>query len=93
MVPRPVAGAAPAEETLTYRALAASIRGGDSIPLAGKRLMATARDLALQHGAERVWWTVWRQNPKAMDFFEAIGGLPVDEERIMVMIPAADEIH
>jgi hypothetical protein len=53
MMPRPPAGAAlPAEETLTYRAVAGAIRGGDSIPLAGKRLMATEHQVA-RHGSDK----------------------------------------
>ena len=56
MVPRmlrPTAGTAvPAEERLTYRALAGAIRGGDSIPLAGKRLMATEQQVA-RHGSDK----------------------------------------
>jgi hypothetical protein len=48
-LPRP---ASPAEESLTYRAVAGAIRGGDSIPLAGRRLMATEREV-VRHGSDQ----------------------------------------
>jgi hypothetical protein len=48
-MPRP---ASPAEESLTYRAVAGAIRGGDSIPLAGRRLMATEREV-VRHGSDK----------------------------------------
>ncbi|MGF7161095.1 GNAT superfamily N-acetyltransferase [Rhodoligotrophos appendicifer] len=53
----------------------------------GKALMEKAQELALEHGAERVWWTVWRQNPKAIAFYETIGGKSFDEEMLMVLEP------
>jgi hypothetical protein len=50
---RPTAGTAPpAQEALAYRAVAGAIRAGDSIPVTGKRLMATEQQAA-RHGSDR----------------------------------------
>jgi hypothetical protein len=56
MMARPAAGTAPAQEAPTYRALAAGIRGGDSIPLAGRRLMATEQQVARQGSDKYRQW-------------------------------------
>jgi hypothetical protein len=66
MTPRPPAGTAiPAEETLTYRAVAGAIRDGDSIPLAGKRLMATEHQVT-RHGSDRYRPQVAQLCPQAL---------------------------
>src|SRR5712691_183777 len=68
--PRP---AIPPEQSLTYRALAGAIRGGDSIPLAGKRLTATERGV-VRHGSDKYRDNVTRACPPAL--FERLAAAP-----------------
>lgn len=52
--PRPAAGTATftAEQSAIYRAVAGAIRGGDSIPAVGERLVATEREVERKGSAE-----------------------------------------
>lgn len=41
---------------------------------AGRALMDAVKSLARAQRAERIVWEVWRKNPRAIDFYKAIGG-------------------
>ena len=49
----------------------------------GRALMEHAREIARQRGARNVFWTVWRKNPAAQEFYRRLGAEPFDEEIMM----------
>ena len=50
---------------------------------AGKALMLEARRIAMDLGASRLFWTVWRKNEDAIRFYEKLGAEPEDESVLM----------
>jgi GNAT superfamily N-acetyltransferase len=60
---------------------------------AGSALMLRAREIARAIDANRVVWTVWRKNARALAFYEALGARAFDEEILMTwpVDPAAAE--
>ena len=55
----------------------------------GCALMNAARAVAKQRGAARLFWTVWRKNPKAIAFYRELGAKPWDDEEILMQWPAS----
>lgn len=51
----------------------------------GRALMQRLADIGRDEGCEGVLWTVWRPNPEAQTFYEAIGAEAVDDERLMML--------
>lgn len=51
----------------------------------GEALMREAQTLAKDENADRLIWTVWRQNPGAIQFYTQIGGEFLDEELLMTL--------
>ncbi len=49
----------------------------------GSALMFRAREIAREHAASQIVWTVWRKNPKAVEFYKALGARVFDEEILM----------
>ena len=49
----------------------------------GRAMMEHARDTARQRGARNVFWTVWRKNLDAQEFYRRIGAGPFEEEILM----------
>ncbi len=56
-----------------------SIRRGN----VGSALMFRAREIAREQAANQVVWTVWRKNPKAVEFYKALGARVFEEEILM----------
>lgn len=52
----------------------------------GRALMAEACTLAKARGATHVTWEVWRLNPRAIAFYEDIGGGAYDDNLRMAMM-------
>lgn len=50
----------------------------------GTALMHRARGIAREQAASQIVWTVWRKNPKAVDFYKALGARVFDEEILMI---------
>jgi GNAT superfamily N-acetyltransferase len=46
----------------------------------GRALMNRAREIAVARGAARLFWTVWRKNPQAIEFYRSLGAEVWDEE-------------
>ena len=51
----------------------------------GRALMLEARKLAKARGATRVTWEVWRQNPRAIAFYESLDAEGYDDNLRMAM--------
>lgn len=49
----------------------------------GRALMRAGAELLAEVGGKRLIWSVWVRNPKAMAFYESLGGEYLDEERFM----------
>jgi GNAT superfamily N-acetyltransferase len=49
----------------------------------GRRLMERARAIGDEHGAQHLFWTVWRENAGAQDFYRQLGAEVFDEEVFM----------
>ena len=49
----------------------------------GPALMARAREIAGNAGCRHLFWTVWRENRAAQDFYRALGAEVFDEEVFM----------
>lgn len=49
----------------------------------GRQLMERARDTARDHGALHLFWTVWRENAAAQDFYRRLGAEVFNEEIFM----------
>jgi GNAT superfamily N-acetyltransferase len=49
----------------------------------GRALMERVRDIAKQHGAGNVFWTVWRDNPVGQAFYRRLEAKAFDEEILM----------
>lgn len=49
----------------------------------GRALMRAGAELLAEVGGKRLIWSVWVHNPKAMAFYESLGGEYLDEERFM----------
>lgn len=56
----------------------------------GRALMEGAAAFAADRDIRTLFWTVWRKNPGAMQFYERLGASFVDEERLMMWAPASD---
>jgi GNAT superfamily N-acetyltransferase len=50
----------------------------------GRALMERVRTIARDHGAAHAFWTVWRKNRAARDFYRRIGAEPFDDEVLMI---------
>jgi GNAT superfamily N-acetyltransferase len=50
---------------------------------AGKALMLEARRIAMDLGASRLFWMVWRKNEDAIRFYEKLGAVPEDDSVLM----------
>ena len=53
---------------------------------AGRVLMEAAKTIAREQGAKRLVWEVWNKNPKAVDFYRAIGGEVFEENLRMSLV-------
>ncbi len=51
----------------------------------GRAVMLEARKLAKARGATRMTWEVWRQNPRAIAFYESLGAEGYDDNLRMAM--------
>ncbi len=51
----------------------------------GRAVMLEARKLAAARGATRITWEVWRQNPRAIAFYESLGAEGYDDNLRMAM--------
>jgi GNAT superfamily N-acetyltransferase len=60
----------------------ATARGSGS----GRILMEAAKAIAREQGAKRLVWEVWNKNPRAVDFYRAIGGEVFDENLRMSLV-------
>lgn len=49
----------------------------------GQALMQAARAIGCDLGAKRLFWTVWRQNTNAQNFYRSLGAEVFDEEILM----------
>jgi GNAT superfamily N-acetyltransferase len=49
----------------------------------GRLLMERARAIGREHGAQHLFWTVWRENAAAQDFYRRLGAEVFDEEVFM----------
>ena len=49
----------------------------------GSALMRRTREIAREHAANQIVWTVWRKNPKAVEFYESLGARVFEEEILM----------
>jgi ribosomal protein S18 acetylase RimI-like enzyme len=47
--------------------------------------MDAAKAIARNQGAKRLVWEVWRMNPQAIDFYQAIGG-EISEENLRMSL-------
>jgi GNAT superfamily N-acetyltransferase len=52
---------------------------------AGKALMLETRRIAVDHGASRLLWTVWRRNEDAIRFYEKLGAELEPEDGAVLM--------
>lgn len=49
----------------------------------GSALMARAREVGRNTGAERIVWFVWKKNPLALDFYRGLGATVFDDDHLM----------
>ena len=50
----------------------------------GRALMEHVRTVARGSGCEHVFWTVWRKNQAAQEFYRRLGATPFDDEVFMI---------
>jgi GNAT superfamily N-acetyltransferase len=53
---------------------------------AGRALMEAVKSIARDQQAKRVVWEVWRKNPRAIDFYRAIGADMFDDNIRMSLV-------
>lgn len=50
----------------------------------GRALMEQVRTIARAKGCEHLFWTVWRKNLAAQEFYRKLGAKPFDDEVFMI---------
>ena len=50
----------------------------------GRALMEQVRTVARDRGCKHVFWTVWRKNLAAQEFYRRLGAKPFDDEVFMI---------